>query len=426
MANAPSAAEDLERSAMLDVVSYDLDLDLTQGTQTFASRAEVKFRCRRAGATTFADLRAVQIRSATLNGEDLDLARGYREGRLELPRLADENVLVVEAEFAYASAAGGLHYVRDAGDGHAYAYSKSSAGGASRIYCCFDQPDLLAAFTVSVTAPAGWSCLANGALVARPPEGDPGRWRFAATARIPTWLSAFWAGPYEGLAAACERDTGDPLPVTIQAIPSAAARLEPGRILELLRQPLRYYERSLGVRYPYGKCDLVFVPALTDLAYSVPGLIVLQDQVLAEDQPAGAGLFLPMVIAHELAHAWIGGLVTMHRREEMWLDEALTTYLSRTALADIMPGATPWAAATSATLPDDYYARDAGAVRQLESLIGREAVLAGLGLLLRRHAHGTATRDDLVRCWSQASGRDLRDWAAETLNPTREGENEPA
>jgi hypothetical protein len=82
-----------------------------------------------------------------------------------------------------------------------------------------------------------------------------------------------------------------------------------------------------------------------------------------------------MVIAHELAHAWIGGLVTMRRREDLWLDEALTTYISRTALAEILPGTTPWAASTSATLPDYGYAQDAETVRKLEALVGRNAII---------------------------------------------------
>jgi len=359
-------------------------------------------------------VQTASIRRATLNGADLDITARRAAGRLVLPRLADNNILTVEAEFAYTSASAGLHYVTDPDDGRACVFSKCYPHGAPRIYCCFDEPDLRAPFTVSVQAPAGWSCLANAPVISRPLEGDPGRWRFALTDPIPPWLSSLCVGPYSGSALRCQRDGRDPLPVTIQAVPSAATDLEPSRILDLLRRSLRYYERNLGVPYPYAKCDLVFVPGLEALAYSVPGLIVIQDQVL-KSQPAPSAYYLAAVIAHEFAHAWIGGLVAMRSWEDMWLDEALTTYLSRTALAEIFPGMTPWEASTSASLPDDAYAGDAKAVRELEDLIGRHAVIGGLGTLLRRNAHGSATREDLVRCWSQASGRDLGDWAATTL-----------
>lgn len=419
-----STEYNLGRSSILDIVSYDLALDLTHGTEKFWSRSEVRFRCRQARAATFADVHAVSILRAKLNGADLDLTAGQPADRLELPRLADENTLTVEAEFAYTAEAAGLHHVTDPEDGSTCVYSKTSSHGAPRIYCCFDEQDLRATFTVSVRAPTGWSCLANAPVVSRPPEDGPGIWRFAPTAPIPPWLSSFCAGPYSGSVLLCERPDGRPLPVTVQAVQSATAILDPGRILELLRQSLAYYERNLGIPYPYSKCDLVFVPALPPLAYSVPGLIIMQDQIL-KSQQVNPDAYLATVIAHELAHAWIGGLVAMRRREEMWLDEALTTYISRIVLTEILPGITPWAASTSATLPDYAYAKDAESVMKLESLVGREAVIGGLRTLLDSHAHDSATKDELVHYWSGASGRDLRDWAVRTLIPAGGEENEP-
>jgi aminopeptidase N len=403
------------RSALLDVVSYDLELDLTGGTERFWSRTEVRFRARQPGTATFADLTAARVQHATLNGTPLDVAAGQASGRLELPGLAGDNVLCVEAECGYAPSGAGLHYVTGAEAGLSYACSKASSGGAARMYCCFDEPDLRAPFTVAVTAPAGWSCLANAPVVARPRPGEPGTWRFAPTAPIPPWLSAVCAGPWSGEAFGCERAGAAPLPMTVRAIPAEAARPHAARVAELLSRPLRFYERSLGVRYPYAQCDVVFVPELPDLAYSVPGLIVAQDQVLSEDPPAGPGLYLATVLAHELAHAWLGSLVTMRRAGDQWLEEALTTYLSRAALAAIRPGFMPWDAAVSVTLPDHGYATGAAVIRQLDEQIGPAAVAGGLGILLRRHAHGSVTTDELVRCWSQAGGRDLSAWAAGAL-----------
>lgn len=343
-----------------------------------------------------------------------------------MPRLAGENVLAVEAEFAYASAGEGLHYVTDPADGSTCVSSKAYRGGARRIYCCFDQPDLRAAFTVSVKAPAGWSCLGNAPVLSRPPDSTAGTWRFAPTAPLARGVTSFCAGPFAGASFACERDRGSALPVTVQALPSAAGLLQPERTAEMPGEPVRYYERNLGVPYPYQKCDLLYVPGFPGLAFSAPGLIAIRDRALKDDQPGSPALYLPTVIAHELAHAWIGGLVNICRGEqiEMWLVEALATYLSRTALAEIQPGTTPWAASTAVTLPDHAYAKDAAAIRQLEMLIGQQAVISGLSSLLRSHAHGNAARADLVRCWSQASGRDLREWAAETLIPAGSAKSE--
>jgi aminopeptidase N len=112
----------------------------------------------------------------------------------------------------------------------------------------------------------------------------------------------------------------------------------------------------------------------------------------------------------------------MRYDRDMWLQEALATYVSRSALSGTQPGSAPWSATTSPSLPDHAYANDAAALCQLEELIGRPAVMSGLGSLMNHHAHRTITIDDLARSWSRTSGRDLRRWATETLTPaTRPG-----
>jgi hypothetical protein len=152
---------------------------------------------------------------------------------------------------------------------------------------------------------------------------------------------------------------------------------------------------------------------------SYPGLIAIRDQALQAGRADPGDLYLPTVIAHELSHAWIGNLVSICRgvQIDMWLIEGLATWISRTAVADIVPGSTPWAPSTAATLPDHAYAPNVSAIRQLETLIGQQAITAGLGDFLRAHSHGNATIDDLVQCWSKASARDLTEWAAAALHP---------
>jgi aminopeptidase N len=127
-----------------------------------------------------------------------------------------------------------------------------------------------------------------------------------------------------------------------------------------------------------------------------------------------------------LAHAWFGGLVDLRHEDDMWLQEALATYISRTAFEETQPGSTPWAPDTQAVLPDHDYANNAVLLRQLEQLIGRPAVMNGLTSLMRCYRHATVSRDDLVRSWSQSSGEDLRSWAAETLIPAAQPEQSEA
>ncbi len=65
-------AEAAERARLLDVTSYDISLDLASAGQgdarTFRSITTVVFGCSEPGATTFIEVAAASVRSATLNG----------------------------------------------------------------------------------------------------------------------------------------------------------------------------------------------------------------------------------------------------------------------------------------------------------------------------------------------------------------------
>ena len=86
------------RAALLDVTSYAIDLDLTTGDKTFASTTTVRFTCTEPGAESFADLVDAIVHEITLNGERLDEASAYRNGRIALTGLQAENELVVRAD----------------------------------------------------------------------------------------------------------------------------------------------------------------------------------------------------------------------------------------------------------------------------------------------------------------------------------------
>ena len=66
-------AEAAERGALLQVRSYQVDLDLTTGDQTFRAITRISFDARPASAT-FLDIRPSALRSVTLNGREVDPA----------------------------------------------------------------------------------------------------------------------------------------------------------------------------------------------------------------------------------------------------------------------------------------------------------------------------------------------------------------
>ena len=148
----------VERAALITVDSYQINLDITDGRRcapgerTFRSTTTVVFDAL-AGGDTVIDIAADTVRSATLNGHDLDVS-GYDESTgIPLRGLADRNVVVVDADCRYSNTGEGLHRFVDPVDDETYLYSQFETADAKRMFACFDQPDLKATFDVRVTAP---------------------------------------------------------------------------------------------------------------------------------------------------------------------------------------------------------------------------------------------------------------------------------
>jgi aminopeptidase N len=108
---------------------------------------------------------------AVLNGRPLGPPH---DARLGLPGLAARNVLTVEGEVVWSRTGGGPDPVHRPADGAVYVAVTCYPTSAPDVFCCFDQPDLGAAITLSVTAPAGWECVANSPVSQRPEPGQAG------------------------------------------------------------------------------------------------------------------------------------------------------------------------------------------------------------------------------------------------------------
>ena len=72
---------------------------------------------------------------------------------------------MVDAVGIYTNTGEGLHRFVDPVDGAVYLYSQFETADAKRLFACFDQPDLKATFSFTVTAPAHWQVISNGATV---------------------------------------------------------------------------------------------------------------------------------------------------------------------------------------------------------------------------------------------------------------------
>jgi aminopeptidase N len=429
--------EAIDRAQAIDVESYDVFLDLT--AEPVLSRTEVRFRWLRPAASTFAELRTQSVRGVTLDGVSLPPPE---DGRLWLSRAGDgdQAILVAEAEAGYSQEGRGLSRFTDPADGASYVTAHCYPDCGPEVFCCFDQPDLTATFRFAVRVPDGWECVANGELA----RHQDGVYTFTPVSGMRPYDLTFCAGPFSAAA----RTQAGRTEVTVRhrhSLLGQAAVASLPQFAGYARDAIAWYADRLGVPCPYPAYDIVFVPDLAAMALSVPGLMVVNERLLgrlagADDQRSA------MICAHEVAHLWFGCLVGPRWWDDVWLDEAIATYLSYAALAaiagvseslswtgfaytdkpwaydaDALPSRQPVSSPVStARLGRDkpygiLYAKGASVIRALGALIGDDALRRGLGDYLSRFAFSSATLDDLVGCWSRASGQDLAGWAEQWL-----------
>ncbi|WP_380282153.1 aminopeptidase N [Kitasatospora purpeofusca] len=434
-------AEAVERHRLLDVRTVHLDLDLTRGGEVFGSTTVIRFGCTAPGAGTYVDVKPSGLHRVVLNGRELDVA-ALRAGRFPLTGLAADNELTVEAEMAYSHTGEGMHRFTDPADGEDYVYTQSFLDDGPRVFASFDQPDLKARYTVSVTAPQRWTVVGNG--VGR--QVSPGRWEFAPTPAISSYLVAVVAGPLHSV-----RAEHDGIPLGLHCRRSLAAHLDAdaAELLEITRQAFDHYHRIFRHRYAFDSYDQCFVPEFNAGAMENPGCVTLRDDFVFRSAVTDTEREeRAMVVVHEMAHMWFGDLVTMKWWDDLWLNESFAEYMAYSVTAastrftgawtgfaadrktwgydaDQRPSTHPVAPATvedTAQALQNFdgisYAKGAAALRQLVAWLGEEAFLAGVNDHFDAYAFGNATLDDLLRALAAAGGRDVHGWADRWLRTT--------
>ncbi|HCT78024.1 MAG TPA: aminopeptidase N, partial [Micromonosporaceae bacterium] len=335
----------------------------------------------------------------------------------------------------YSHSSEGMHRFADPADGEVYVYAQPSITDAARFMAAFDQPDLKAPITLSVSADPAWLVRANSDGV----QERPGRWRFEATKPIATYLITLVAGPYVQM-----RDEHDGIPLGLLARKSYQEVLErdAAEIFEVTKACFDRFHELFGVRYQFGKYDQAFVPEFSWGAMEFPGLVVFRDEYLFRAAVTDTErLERAAVIAHEMAHMWFGDLVTMRWWDDLWLNESFATYMGYRLTAEVTKWPQAWTRfgagrkiwgyaadqrpSTHPVAPvqvvdtDDAinnfdgisYAKGCSALRQLVAWIGDEAFFSGLRRYFDKHAWGNATLADLLGALSESSGRDIEAWA---------------
>ena len=429
------------RADLLDITSYEIELDLTDGAgapseRTFRSRTTIRFGAQD-GAQTFVDVIADSFHDVTLNGEAVDVSGYEPQNGITLTALRADNTLVVDADLLYTNTGEGLHRFVDPLDDEVYLYSQFETADAKRMYACFDQPDLKAEFTVSVTAPAHWRVASNGHVErTEPAAGGAQVVHFSTTPRISTYITALVAGAYHVVT-----DHHDGIDLGLWCRTSLAEHLDAGELFTITKQGFDWFQANFGVRYAFGKYDQLFVPEFNAGAMENAGCVTFREDYVFRAKVTHARYERRAeTILHEMAHMWFGDLVTMRWWDDLWLNESFATYISVLCQVNATKFTDAWTAFANTEktwayrqdqLPSTHpiatdapdvqtaevnfdgitYAKGASVLKQLAAYVGVDAFLAGLRDYFAAHAYGNTTLSDLLSALESSSGRELSQWS---------------
>lgn len=438
-------AEARERAELIIVESYEVSLDLTKGDKVFGTTTAVNFTAI-PGSSTFIDAVTETVHSVTLNGRALDPSEVADGIRIQLPELAERNELLVVADAPYMNTGEGLHRFVDPVDNEVYLYTQFEVPDSRRMFAVFEQPDLKATFTFTVTAPSHWNVVSNSptpAPVETIPAVDGGArsvWEFAPTPRLSSYVTALIAGPYQSVNSEVKSSDGRVVPLGIYARKSLMQYLDADNIFDLTRQGFEFFETQFGFPYPFEKYDQLFVPEFNAGAMENAGAVTILEGYIFRGKVAEAQVERRAItVLHELAHMWFGDLVTMRWWNDLWLNESFAEYMSHLAAVENTKFDRAWTTFASVEkswayrqdqLPTTHpifaeindlqdvevnfdgitYAKGASVLRQLVAWVGPEQFMAGVREYFRKHAWQNTELSDLMAELETASGRDLDAW----------------
>ena len=321
--------------------------------------------------------------------------------------------------------------------------SQCEAEGFRRITYFIDRPDVLSVYSVRLEADAK-TCpvlLANGNPLEWGTIGSGDRhyavWKDPHPK--PCYLFAIVGGDLSSIAATYTTMSNRQVDLRIYVEHGKEERAH--WAMDALKRSFAWDERRFGREYDLDVFNIVAVSDFNMGAMENKGLNIFNDRlILASAQTATDASYeaIESVVAHEYFHNWTGNRITCRDWFQLCLKEGLTVYRdqefsaderSRTVqrIADVRqlkalqfpedqgPLAHPVRPESYIEINNFYtptvYEKGAELVRMIEVILGAKGFRAGMDLYFERHDGDAATIEDFLRCFADASGTDLSQFA---------------
>jgi aminopeptidase N len=441
--------EAMIRSKQIAHVTYELWFGLEDVHSDYEGRAVVNFELRpkahEHGKSLFLDFSGGMVKSVVVNGttlKDITSPERYDGNRIhfQLSELQPStNRIEISFNHLYSKNGHGLHRFKDPVDDAVYLYTDFEPFFAHTAFPCFDQPDLKAAFELTVETPPEWQVVSN--TLEREVSNIDGRksWAFPPTPLLSTYLFALIAGDYVSW-----KSDAEGIPLRLFARKSLKQYVDAPEWFDITRKGLDFYSVEFGYPYPYSKYDQILVPEFDAGAMENAAAITFtENYVFRTKMTRRSHENRANTILHEMAHMWFGDLVTMKWWNGLWLNESFATFMSSLAASETLPvegmhketawenffGEKEWAYWTDqlvTTHPVDLpvpdtahafsnfdgitYGKGASVLKQLRYYLGDDDFREGVQRYFQKYALRNTTLSEFMKMLSEASGKDLTAW----------------
>lgn len=322
-----------------DIENYNLDLTWAPATKTLAGTATLTATSLRELTVFNLDLTGMVVSKVEVDGA---AARFVRQ-QSELV-IAPAKPISAKSKFTVAVTYAGQPKAVPYSGGRSSdslgwfttartSYTTQEPYGAHGWYPCSDHPSDKASYTITVTAPAALTVIANGKRTERKPAGASTRWSYTEATPMASYAVTLAIGTYAVTTESLTTGLSTGLPLTYAYFPADAAKALP--LLRKSAAQIRYFESRFG-RYPFGSYGVLATDVADDQSMETQTMVTLGRGLATDTSQLYPKGFGESILAHELAHQWFGTAVTLSRWTDMWLNEGWAQYAQAMYEADVL------------------------------------------------------------------------------------------
>jgi aminopeptidase N len=417
---ASGLADTYLRQTSVDILHYDISIELNDTSDSFVGTTRIKIRVRDESVSKmWLDFTDMVVDKLMIGGVEKTFV--HRENRLSFDfdrTYARDEVAVVEVRYHGKPQNGGMRIGKNA-HGRRVFFTDSWPDFAHYWFPSIDHPSDKAAVDITAIAPAKYDVVSNGRLVRTQSMLDGRKLTHWSESRpIPTYSVAMGVAEFS----IAYQTAASSTPIAWYSYPQDAKAA--AQKFNRTALALKFFDTVIG-SYPYEKLAQVQA-TIREGAMENAGAIFYNESFFKESPIS------EFPVPHEIAHQWFGNSITESDWDHLWLSEGFATYfdalfyehlegpdslkrmmalhagkldaeLSNRLKCVIDPGQTD----LMKKLSPINYEKGAWILHMLRGLLGDAKFFGGIRRYFQLYADGNALSEDFQRVMESEGGTSL-------------------